>query len=388
MTTSRLKLEHFGPIRHADVALGDLTVVVGPQATGKSVFLQLLRLVIDAPAIRQELRRFNIDWGRDTGQFFDAYFGEGMRSLVEPKTRVQVDGREIAIDSFATGRQRKAHQATVFYIPAQRVVSIRDGLTQPFTSYRPGDPYALRDFSENLHRLVQEEFSADPTLFPKKNRLSQSLRDPIAQHVFGGYRLQIEHDRSQKRMVLRPQGDGDPLPYLVWSAGQREFVPLLLGLYWLCPPSRTPRRQSLAWAVIEEPEMGLHPQAIVTTLTLVLELLSRDYRVCVSTHSTAVLDMVWALGFIQKHGGGVNDVLRLFALPQTPPMRSLAAKALGKSCRVHYFSREGTVRDISGLDPGALEGFEADWGGLTEFASRAGDVVSQVANRAGLLTEA
>jgi hypothetical protein len=378
----RIAVTNFGPVREADVALGDLTVVVGPQATGKSVFLQLLRLVIDAPAIRDELRRFNIDWKGKPQAFREVYFGEGMGGLVGGATALAVDGKAQDIDTFATGRHRKAVEPKMFYIPAQRVVSIRDGLTQPFTAYRPGDPYALREFSENLHQLVQTEFTDEGALFPRKNRLSQSLRDPIERHIFGGYSLEIESDRSQKRVVLKPADHGPALPYLVWSAGQREFVPLLLGLYWLCPPSKVTRRRSLQWAVIEEPEMGLHPQAIVTVLALVMELLSRDYRVCLSTHSPAVLDMVWALRFLQSGRGEWADVLKLFGLPRNPAMKELAASVLHKRLAVHYFARDGVVRDISGLDPGAVDSFEAEWGGLTEFSSRAADVVADVARRA------
>ncbi|HRI68301.1 MAG TPA: hypothetical protein PK156_28925 [Polyangium sp.] len=37
----RLRVTGFGPIRQADVKFGDLTVLVGPQASGKSLFVQL-----------------------------------------------------------------------------------------------------------------------------------------------------------------------------------------------------------------------------------------------------------------------------------------------------------------------------------------------------------
>lgn len=35
----RVRLVDVGPIQQADISLGDLTVLVGPQATGKSLFL-------------------------------------------------------------------------------------------------------------------------------------------------------------------------------------------------------------------------------------------------------------------------------------------------------------------------------------------------------------
>jgi hypothetical protein len=38
-----------------------------------------------------------------------------------------------------------------FFIPAQRVLTLsRDGWLRPFTDYKPGDPFCVRDFSEKL----------------------------------------------------------------------------------------------------------------------------------------------------------------------------------------------------------------------------------------------
>lgn len=47
MRIKSLKLERIGQIQTADVAFSDLTVLVGPQATGKSIFLQFLKLLAD-----------------------------------------------------------------------------------------------------------------------------------------------------------------------------------------------------------------------------------------------------------------------------------------------------------------------------------------------------
>jgi predicted ATPase len=41
MANRRLLIHYFGPIQHADVQLHNLTVFVGPQATGKSLAMQL-----------------------------------------------------------------------------------------------------------------------------------------------------------------------------------------------------------------------------------------------------------------------------------------------------------------------------------------------------------
>ncbi len=383
-----IKVSNVGQIKSADIEFGDLTVLIGPQATGKSIFLQLLKLVVDKRPIHQELRRFSINWESKLKDFLNLYFGEGMSSIWSDKSELVIDGKKTDLRDFAKSRKSKAteeqrhgkSEERLFFIPAQRVMSLRDGSTRPFTEYRYGDPFALREFSEKLHQLVQNEFGGTGGLFPQNNRLNATLREPIAKHIFGDFGLKTSSAQSQKRIELGQAGK-DPLPYLVWSAGQREFVPLLLGFYWLIPPAKVSRREKLEWVVIEELEMGLHPNAISAVLGLVMELLSRGYKVCLSTHSTHVLDVVWALQVMQKHQGNDRDVLDLFELKPTQSSKQMATNILKKIYKVYFFDRDGVVKDISPLDPGAEDNAESGWGGLSGFSGHVADVVSKVATR-------
>lgn len=198
-------------------------------------------------------------------------------------------------------RGKAAADEHVFMTPAQRVLALRNGWPRPFTDYAPGDPFAVRDFSEKLRVLVEQEFSAKEQLFPQKGRLKNEIRSLLTQHVFGGFALMVNKVASQKRLVLA-RANEDPLPHMVWSAGQREFVPLLMGLYWLMPPTKASMRAEIEWVILEELEMGLHPRAINVVLLMVLELVARGYRVCVSTHSPQVLEAVWAIRQLQEVG--------------------------------------------------------------------------------------
>ena len=56
----RIRAKGIGPVKEADIRLGDVTVFVGPQATGKSIFLQLLKLLVDKPAIHETMARFGL----------------------------------------------------------------------------------------------------------------------------------------------------------------------------------------------------------------------------------------------------------------------------------------------------------------------------------------
>ena len=382
----RMRVSNIGPVEKADIRFGDLTVFVGPQATGKSIVLQMLKLAIDKAAIHATMRNYGLAWRGDLDAFLELYFGEGMSSIWNAKTSGLILDRarkktDLAGYANEYGRKRSRLPEKMFYIPAQRAMSLRDGVTRPFSDYRAGDPFVLRDFSEKLHWVVQNEVGLGREVFPRRNRLTKALREPLSRQIFGGFELRMDVSGPQRRLVLGRESER-PLSYLVWSAGQREFAPLLLGLYWLLPPAGTPRRGELEWVVVEEPEMGLHPNGTGAVLNLVMELRRRGYRVCLSTHSPHVLDIVWALRFLQENDGSTADARALFDLPGTDGTEAFAAAALESELKTYYFARDGEVHDISGLDPGSDDRGEWGWGGLTEFSSHVGDVVADVAARA------
>ena len=60
MKTMRLK--NVGQITDANLAFGDLTVLVGPQASGKSISLQWLKLLQDTGLIQQQLDTYGLDY--------------------------------------------------------------------------------------------------------------------------------------------------------------------------------------------------------------------------------------------------------------------------------------------------------------------------------------
>ena len=130
--------------------------------------------------------------------------------------------------------------------------------------------------------------------------------------------------------------------------------------------------------------MGLHPRAISAAMLVVLDLLQRNYQVCLSTHSPYVLDVTWALRRFRETQAGEEFVRALFGLPSNAEAKKLAEAALdpNKALKVYYFEKEtGVVRDISDLDPASEQDFEAGWGGLTEFSGHVGNLVARaVAN--------
>ncbi len=383
MKDAALVLENVGPIRRAEVQLGDLTVLVGPQATGKSILLQFLRLVLDPGPIFGTLRKYGLRWDRDPAGFLELYLGEGTRGLWGPTSRLSWQGQEKTIEQLVRSR-RKAEEKT-FFIPAQRVLALsRDGWLRPFADYKAGDPFSVRDFSEKLRELMESGLGRGESVYPQPRRLKKEIRDMLSRDIFHGFQLDLDKEGHQKRLVLRSDRQGDKLPYMVWSAGQREFVPLLLGLYWLLPPTQSKRRGSIEWVIIEELEMGLHPRAIRALLFIVLDLLWRGYKVCLSTHSPQVLDLVWALRMLRQHRAAPRKLLEFFEVPSHPHTIQLAEAALEKVSRVYAFDLEQRrTLNISNLDPESDHPGESGWGGLTEWSGRITDIVTEVVAESG-----
>lgn len=382
----QLTVDNLGPIKKADISFGDLTVIVGPQATGKSLLLQTLKLLVDRDHVHDTFRHHSMSFNSNADGFMDAYFGRGMNGAIHKNTNIKWESKEVNLRDYAKPSKSANRHERVFYIPAQRVMSLPGGISQNFGQFNFGDPYTLRAFSDAVHDLIQNEFGAKGELFPAANRFNEDLRAPISEHLFGGSSLIIDEVDYTKRLALRVSGQRQALGFLSLSAGQREFIPMLLGLYWLCTP--LPRRktghskdQSIEWVVVEEPEMGLHPQAISAVLLLVLELLRRGYRVVLSTHSPVVLEMVWALQEFKSLGADASSVRDLFDLSASGKAKELSTAALEKEYRVYFLDRNSAALDISHLNPGAESDGESSWGGLTGFSIRTNQAIVNAVNR-------
>lgn len=373
----KITVKNLGQLISADVELGDLTVLVGPQASAKSIFLQMVKLTIDSKQILRTIRQYGFEWDKKPENFLSLYFGEGMQGIWTDKTRVAVDDVPFEISKLTAGRGKKEEK--LFLIPAQRVITLRNGWPRAYMDYETGDPYVVRQFSERLRLLMEKGLGGGKgAIYPQEGRINKEFRTAINQSIFSNAEVRLDSSSMRKRIILRV-GQND-LPFMVWSAGQREFIPLLLGLYALMPSAGAAKSSAIEWVVIEEPEMGLHPQAISSLLMLVLELLSRGYKVILSTHSPQVLEMVWAVRMLQETGSPSENVLGLFDLHKTQYLQNMAEQVLSKKFKTYYFDRQGqsvNTLDISSLDPNDVKDEIADWGGLTEFSTRVSEIISR-----------
>lgn len=384
-STHVLHVQDFAQIGSARVEFGDLTVLVGPQATGKSLLLQWLKLALDAGEVVHALKEAGHDV-KSPENLVDLVFGEGMSSAWhEGKTAVSWDNQPIRPASWTRG-VRLQREGKAFFIPAHRALLLAEGWPAPFLKLNADTPVVARLFSQNLYQRFSGRQAAD--LFPVERILKREYREMIDRAIYHGGKVELEKQGLRYRLRLRFE-DGVQLPYMAWTAGQREFTPLLLGLYHVLTPRQAAKREDVDWAIIEEPEMGLHPQAIAVVMMLVLDLLWRGYRVVLSTHSPLPLEVVWAIQRLQEHEASGRSLCLGFEVEPTQQVQRVMDSALGRDYKVFFLNLDEqkhrmTARDISRLDPESMVEAEADWGGLTRFSSRFGEVVREAVNEASV----
>jgi predicted ATPase len=381
-----LSVKNLGQINSGTIEFGDLTLLVGPQASGKSILLQLLKLVVDRHNITDTLKTYGYDWSKNADKLLELHFGESMSALWRNETEVKFNQKTIKKQDFLPKQGQQDKTEKVFYIPAQRVVTMRGGWPQNFMAFETGDPYVLKSFSETLRVLMEKESAngnGSASVFPKLGRLKEPLRKTIDNSIFHGATVELDKSSLKKRFLLRVT-DNSSLPFMAWSAGQKEFMPLLLSLYHLVPSSKTTQKEAIDWVILEEPEMGLHPQAIQAVMLLCLELIHRGYKVVISTHSTILLELAWTMNFIQTMNGSVNDLFELFDFSSKSADLKAVFKTVieQKTFKTYYFNRTDkmvNIQDISSLDAGNEDRAISNWGGLSDFASRASDIISKLA---------
>ena len=100
MNIHKISLENVGQLKSADVEFGDLTVLVGQQATGKTVFLEILKLIADKGHIHSQLTKHGFDWKGNRDLFLDTYLGEGMRSIWSDQSQLKINGKSASLDDF------------------------------------------------------------------------------------------------------------------------------------------------------------------------------------------------------------------------------------------------------------------------------------------------
>ncbi len=380
-----LDIYNFGPIKEAQIDFGDLTFFIGSQASGKSLALELLKLLIDKRHIVSTLRNYDYILSEvDSRNILDWYFGEGLHGLFSEGTRIEFSGKPFSPQDLLKiiASQERVSKEAVFYIPAQRILSISDGRPKNFMEFDVSTPYVIRMFSETLRIFMQGGLGSSDMIFPMGNRLKGMAKSSINETIFHDGKVIIDKSGEQRKIKL--EVDGLRIPFMAWSAGQKEFMPLLLAIYCLSDfPSSVVNKADYQWVIIEEPEMGLHPRAILSVLLEIIELMQNGYKVAVSTHSSTFLEFVWAFNNIcnleeEEFKEAMN---KLFDVDDNSTAANLFNGLKSRKIKTYYSTQHEALGGVKFVDISSLDAFSDDidiseWGGLSSFAGRSSEIVS------------
>lgn len=376
----KVSIKNFGPIKDIDINVGDLTILLGTQASGKSLLLQMFKLAKDRKAIMKRLDTYGFLVKNNADNLLNRFLGEGLCGMWKNDTSLKVDGVIYDSKDKLVGNPTKEIVDKVFYVPAQRILSISDGRPKNFMEFGENDPYVLRSFSETLRLFVQSGMNGSNIIYPLKYRLKGSVRKMFNESIFHNGQVIMEEKGGQRKIAM--DVDGLHLPLMTWSAGQKEFLPLLLAFYCLSGPvQNVVNPKQYEYIIIEEPEMGLHPKAILTIILQIIEFIHSGYKVIISTHSPVLLEFVWAYNCIKNISSNmqIKALCELFDLPKGSATKDILTDIYSKDILTYFLSREGdkvVAKDISTLDVMLDNQDISEWGGLTEFSTRVNDVVS------------
>ena len=126
--------------------------------------------------------------------------------------------------------------------------------------------------------------------------------------------------------------------------------------------------------------MGLHPRAIESVILQILDLLSRDYKVIVSTHSPVLLEFAWVFQYLKKAESDGSPLSELFGIKEAKEgiFKSILET---KNINTYSFDRKNKkvdIKNISTLDAGSEDISISEWGGLSSFSSKASDIISKI----------
>ena len=338
MLIQRLHIKKLLSFNDSAVELGQLNLLIGPNAVGKSNLIEVVGLLQASPTgiattilrgggIRQWLWlgdsvsspiatidcQLNLTKGPQIGPVaYDLAFSEDSNGFVI--LREQIAKVEPHPGSDGVYINREYNGATFGSEASKLIKTPPGGMTLPPTESvlsqfkNPVDPTPITEIGKLFARIrIFREFRTGPqsaarhgisTSVPKDALLDGSDNLALVLHeldflgVHERIRIYLQRfcerfedvkvrvGENLARTFLREAGLGEMLSSIRMSDGTLKFLSLLAALFHPSPPPLM---------CIEEPEIGLHPDALQLVAEALIEA-SQSMQLIVTTHSDALID--------------------------------------------------------------------------------------------------
>lgn len=245
----KLIVKNFGPIKDVEIESKQLTVFIGPQASGKSVLAKLLTI-------------FNDEGFRGKTDYWK-YFLMYNIPFIETETFIEFYDEKFHFkykneNTDVNGESRKLN--TTLYIPTERifVASISDFLYN-FIQSKINLPESSVRFGAN---------------FENARRIKSNYKIPFLDNI------EYSYDNNSNYLKI---DSNEIINFSLASSGMQSVIPMALVIEYYSENDSTN-------FVVEEPELNLYPKTQKKVVEFITEkCLSNTHNLIVTTHSPYIL---------------------------------------------------------------------------------------------------
>ena len=349
MATERLIVKNFGPIQEADLDLRKVTVLIGEQASGKSVLAKLVatfgEVLLNKEALQSILNYFEINtfikpdseveysnqayrhhYQRNdlAKSFSDKYLEELFFDYVRTESAI----REMLIPATVRSEEGRAKLRELREKNSQLRKELRV-LTQLY-EYILAERVIISTLAKSLFQIIDRNISLPRFLtnFASEFEIAREQYSKIYLPPLG---ITYLFENNQNKVRLKT---GEKIDMELSASGFQSLIPLLLVVE---------NRSNLDNQVfiIEEPELNLYPTTQKKLVEYLIEKCTKgDNRLIVTTHSpyilTALNNCIEANNVLKSNPEAKDKVNKL-----VPPESQIAYEDVAA-----YFVANGTAKSI------------------------------------------
>ncbi|MDA3789218.1 MAG: AAA family ATPase [Desulfobacula sp.] len=302
--------------------LGDLNVIIGANGAGKSNFVQIFRMLM--AMTQKNLSRFILERGgadnflfegpKKTSKIEMAFDFTSYSSNAQGSNSYRFELTPTADENFLIDEERKyittdwrsygspSKESRLYDKRNEKSMdgqwngvghfvyeSIANWMVYHFHDTSASSPMRRSEIVEDYYKLRGDAANIAPFLLYLKNdehfsdyykRIVDAVR--LVTPFFDDFRLDVQKlgEAEKVRLSWRQKGSDFPMQPYHLSDGSIRFICLATALLQPSPPSTI---------IIDEPELGLHPAAIVVLAELI-QVASKQTQVIVATQSPALID--------------------------------------------------------------------------------------------------
>ena len=325
----KLSIRNFGPIEKADIDLKRITVLIGPQGSGKSTIAKIIGAYGDYTKLLKKdwladvfIEKLKEDYG------LNSYFGRG--------TKISLKNANGEFDIDNSAAVTMVNEEDVPY-----------GYKIPESIYIPAERVLIPLITENSFLFIREKISM-PKYITDFGILFQNARKNIKEHTIDFLDgVTYSYDDNIDKVKLK---NGKVITLSESSNGIQTTLPLLIAVRYLSERAGAKKGKNISFS-IEEPELSLFPSTQNELLKFILQLiLPLDYHLVITTHSPYTLTALNNLIYAFQVGESKKDVKDI-----VPESLWLNPEDVGA-----WYIDNGTARSIIDNEIGQIKAEEID----------------------------